>query len=139
MANMNNMARDLDALHTKLDAIMEALGVTVSTERQKRMEAQEKAAKAYREGGKGWKQMHSNPFGEGNEPDAIEGVPTAEDMKDPEFAAGFEAGVEAVMGTPGTVVLPPAEAAVSGPPSKEQAEMQEKAEADAKKGQNAKK
>lgn len=105
MANMNQMGRDLDALHTKVDAIMEALGVRVDDERQKRLDAEAKARKAYMPGGKGWKQIHGNPHGEGIEPAVPEGVPTPEDMEDPDFAAGYTAGVESIAGTPATVVM----------------------------------
>ena len=73
MANMNQMGRDLDALHVKVDAILDALGVTVDDARQKRLDAQEKARKAYMPGGKGWKQIHSNPHGEDIEPAMPEG------------------------------------------------------------------
>lgn len=105
MANMNQMGRDLDALHTKVDAIMDALGVRVDDARQKRLDAQEKARKAYMPGGKGWKQIHGNPHGESIEPPVPEGVATAEDMEDPDFAAGYTAGVESIAGTPATVVM----------------------------------
>jgi hypothetical protein len=101
----NKIERDLDGLHIKMDAILDALGVAVNTDRQKRIEANEKARKAYMPGGSGWKQIHGNPHGESIEPAVPEGQPTAEDMEDPAFAAGFSAGVEAVVGEPGTVVM----------------------------------